>query len=48
MRQEDPVGEIMAGFQVDEPTAMAMLEAERQGFSPQEIEMALQRRQLNG
>jgi hypothetical protein len=41
--QPDDLQMIMQGYGVDEPTAMAMLEAEAQGFSPEEIEAGLQR-----
>lgn len=40
---------IMQAFEVDEETAMAMLEAEKQGFTPDQIEAALeQARQAGG
>ena len=35
---------VMELYGVDEPTAMAMIEAEKQGFEPEEILAGLQRR----
>jgi hypothetical protein len=34
---------VMEQYEVDQNTAIAMLEAERQGFSPEEVVAALQR-----
>lgn len=42
--QPDEVGMIMQEYGVDEPTAMGMIEASNQGYSPEEIQMALERR----
>ena len=43
--QEDPeyVQQIMQQFGVDQPTALAMIEAEKQGYHPEEIIEALRR-----
>lgn len=43
--QEDPeyVLQVMQQFGVDQPTALAMIEAEKQGYHPEEIIEALQR-----
>lgn len=35
--QDDLVSQIMQEYQVDEPTALAMLDAEQQGYSPEDI-----------
>ena len=42
---QDQVNQVMQEYNVDEPTALAMLEAEHQGFEPEEILSALQRNQ---
>jgi hypothetical protein len=42
---EQYVAELMEQYEIDEPEARAMVEAEAQGFSPEEIMAALSRRQ---
>lgn len=43
--QDPNVQAVMQAYGVDQSMAMAMLEAERQGFSPEEIQAGLQRKQ---
>lgn len=40
---QEQVSQVMQEYNVDEPTALAMLEAENQGFEPEEIIAAMQR-----